>query len=83
MVRFNVCFCSVKPDEELVGTQKDHPSSGKGLKNVSTKEHDSILINKEEVKKTTKKHVTFLQPRTDGKGDEKVSENWTIKKTFC
>ncbi|KAM3338548.1 hypothetical protein P3S68_030634 [Capsicum galapagoense] len=64
---------SVKPDEELVGTQKDHPSSGKGLKNVSTKEHDSILSKREVVKKTTKKHVTFLQPRSDGKGDEKVS----------
>ncbi|XP_006346751.1 kinase-interacting protein 1 [Solanum tuberosum] len=88
---------SVQPDEELNGTdsspnevtmrqdpvtQKDHPSSGAGLKNLSTitekdkevrKEHDSSLSNKGEFKKPAKKHVTFLQPITAEKGDEKVS----------
>ncbi|KAK4720984.1 hypothetical protein R3W88_011217 [Solanum pinnatisectum] len=88
---------SVQLDEELDGTdsspnevtmrqdpvtQKDHPSSGEGVKNLSTitekdkevrKEHDSSLNNKGGFKKPTKKHVTFLQPITAEKGDEKVS----------
>ncbi|XP_004236695.2 kinase-interacting protein 1-like [Solanum lycopersicum] len=74
---------SVQPDEELDGTdsspnevtmrqdpvtQKDYPSSGEGHK-----EHNSSQSNKGEFKQSTKKHVTFLQPITAGKGNVKVS----------
>ncbi|TMX03032.1 hypothetical protein EJD97_018721 [Solanum chilense] len=74
---------SVQPDEELNGTdsspnevtmrqdpvtQKDYPSSGEGHK-----EHNSSQSNKGEFKQSTKKHVTFLQPITAGKGNVKVS----------
>ncbi|KAJ8565005.1 hypothetical protein K7X08_001465 [Anisodus acutangulus] len=56
---------------------------GDGLKNLSTiktednevqKEQRSILSDKGEVKKTTKKRVTFLQPTPAGEGEEKVSD---------
>ncbi|CAN4106725.1 unnamed protein product [Withania somnifera] len=70
------------PNEVTTTKAKGHPSAGKGLKNLSTmkakdqevhKEHDSILSIIGEVKRTTTKHVTFLQPIIAGKGDGKVS----------
>ncbi|XP_009769652.1 kinase-interacting protein 1-like isoform X2 [Nicotiana tabacum] len=72
----------IKLQEELV-KQKNHPSSSEGPKNLSTiKTTDTEFHNEQgssiavsdnaEVTKTSKKHVTFLEP-TVGKGDEKVS----------
>ncbi|XP_059309418.1 kinase-interacting protein 1-like [Lycium ferocissimum] len=54
--------------------QKDHPSTIKTEDNAVCKEQHSILSDKGAVKKTTKKHVTFLQPTPAGKGNEQVSD---------
>ncbi|KAJ8562582.1 hypothetical protein K7X08_031034 [Anisodus acutangulus] len=72
---------SVKPDEELDGTDSV-PNDATTLVEIKLKENSSkqkdhpssILSDKGEVKKTTKKHVTFLQQTPAEKGDEKVSD---------
>ncbi|XP_016439412.1 kinase-interacting protein 1-like [Nicotiana tabacum] len=73
----------IRLQEESV-KQKNHPSSSKGTKNLSTiktkdkevrKEQGSstVVSDNAEVTKSNKKHVTFLEPTPVGKGDEKVS----------